>query len=441
MISISRRSFLKCTLAAGVAPMILPRRFWGATAPSNTIHVAMIGMGRQAIYSNLQAFLNFKEVRVVAVCDVDAWRMEQGRKAVDEYYAARDGRTEAKSCAVYRDFREVLARPDVDAVMISTPDHWHVPMAIAAARAGKDVSCEKPLSLSIAEGRRLSDVMRQTGRVFRTDSEFRSLGIMQRACQIVRNGRIGKLHTITTGVPKEPDVLVVQKKEPIPQELDYDLWLGPAAHAPYQVQRVHLQKILSKRPGWMRIKGYSDGTISNWGTHLNDIAQWGNNTDETGPLEVEANGTFPKQGTLWNTLIGFNAQFRYANGVKLQFAMDRAYIRFEGDEGWVEADYFKQILTASSDQLCRYKPGPSEIHLPLRSEKADFIDCIKTRKRTLADAEVGHRTNTISHLAQISIALGGRRLRWDPDREIFPDDAQANKLLERPYWRAPWALA
>lgn len=399
----------------------------------------MIGLGRQAYYSNLQSFLNFKEVRVVAVCDVDSWRLEQGRKKVDEFYAGRDGK--ASGCAAYGDFREILARSDVDAVMISTPDHWHVPMAIAAAKAGKDIACEKPLTLSIAEGRKLSDVVRQTGRVFRTDSEFRSLAIMQRACQIVRNGRIGRLHTITTSVPKEADTWITSKGEAVPGELNYDAWLGPAALTPYQLDRVHPLMRLDARPGWMRVKDYCDGMISNWGTHLNDIAQWGNNTDHTGPVEVEAIGVFPKKGGLWNTLIGFNAQFRYANGVKLVFTMNRPYVRFEGDEGWVEADYSKMSLEASSQELRKYKPGPNEIQLPLRSEKVDFIDCIKSRKRTLADAEVGHRTNTISHLALISIALGGRRLRWDPERELFPDDPQANALLDRPHWREPWGLA
>lgn len=441
MSSFTRRSFLKSSLAAGVFPLILPRRLWGETAPSNTINVAMIGVGRQTLHSNLQTFLNFKEVRVVAVCDVDGWRMEQVRNAVDAFYVDRDGSSGAMGCATYKDFQEVLKRSDVDAVMISTPDHWHVPMAIAAARAGKDIACEKPLTLSIAEGRRLSNVIRETGRVFRTDSEFRSLSIMQRACQIVRNGRIGRLQRIITSVPTEPDTLIVSKEEPIPQDLDYDLWLGPARVAPYQVERVHPPHVLLERPGWMRIKDYADGTISNWGTHLNDIAQWGNNTDDTGPIEVEAVGTFPKDGTLWNTLIGFDANFQYANGVKLHFTMDRPYIRFEGDEGWVEADYSKMLMTASSTTLVRYKPGPDELHLPLRTEKTDFIESVKSRKRTLADAEVGHRTNTISHLALISIALGGRRLRWDPVQEIFPDDPEANKLLDRPCWREPWGVA
>ena len=388
---ISRRSFLKTSLAAAAGPLILPRRFFGANAPNNTINVAMIGMGRQAFYSNTQPFLNMPEVRVVAVCDVDSWRAEQGRKLVDDYYASQKGAVSGKGCAVYRDFREVLARSDVDAVMISTPDHWHVPIAIAAAKAGKDISCEKPLTLSIAEGRILSDAVRKANRVFRTDSEFRSLTICQRACQIVRNGRIGRLLTIKTGVPKEVDSWVAPASEPVPKELDYDFWLGPAPEAPYQVKRVHPPNNLKDRPGWMRVSTYCDGMICNWGTHLNDVAQWGNATDDTGPVEVEA-------------------------------------------------DYGQMRLLASSNELLHYKPGPNEVHLPLRSEKLDFIDCVRTRKRTLADAETGHRSNTICHLARISNALGGRRLSWDPAAETFPGDPEANKLLTRSSFRSPWQL-
>jgi predicted dehydrogenase len=427
---ISRRSFLKSSLlAATVAPLILPRRLWGQTAPSNTINVGMIGMGRQAYYSNTPPFLNMKGVRVVAVCDVDSWRLEEGRKLVDAHYSSQPDATSSKTCAVYRDYRELLARTDIDAVMISTPDHSHVPIALDAVRAGKDICCEKPLTVTIAEGRLLSDAVRKAGRVFRTDTEFRSMGVNQLMCQAVLNGRIGKLHTIKTGVVRDNDSRVVPKAEPVPEELDYDLWLGTAPKAPYQQQRVHPRKVLSARPGWLRISDYGDGVISNWGTHVNDIAQWGNGTDDTGPVQVEAVGTFPKEGTLWDTLIDFKAHMVYANGVKLEFNMSRPFVRFEGDEGWVEIDGLTQALTASSEEIRRYRPGPNDIKLPLRSEKRDFIDCVRTRKRSLVDAEVGHRTNSISHLARISIALGGRRLKWDPERELFPEDPEANKLL------------
>jgi predicted dehydrogenase len=241
-------------------------------------------------------------------------------------------------------------------------------------------------------------------------------------------------------VVKDVDRWVEPRTEPVPEGLDFEAWLGPAREAPYQLDRVHQRSTFDKRPGWMRISDYADGVICNWGTHLNDIAQWGNNTDETGPVEVEATGTFPKPGNLWNTLIGFDAHLRYANGVKLEFAMGHPFVRFEGDEGWVEADYSQQTLLASSEKLRRWKPGPNDIRLPLRSEKLDFIDCVRTRQRTLADAEVGHRTNSLCHLALISIKLGGRKLKWDPVTERF-DDPEANKMLTRPYVRPPWKLA
>lgn len=442
--TISRRSFLKSSLAAASFPLILPSRMWGKTAPGNAVTIAMIGFGRMAYVSNLQSFLNMEDVRVVAVCDVDSWRTAQGCKMVDDFYAARDGGSRLDGCKGYRDFREVLARPDIDAVMISTPDHWHVPISLMAARAGKDICCEKPLTLSIEEGTNLRKVVAETGRVFRTDSEFRSLSQSHRACEIVRNGLIGKLIEIKTGLPPEykADVFVEPKSEPVPEELDYNMWLGPAREAPYQVERVHDRHTLETRPGWMRIFEYCDGVLSNWGTHTNDIAQWGNDSDSTGPVEVQTTTiSKPKPGNLWDNAVVFDANFRYANGVKLNCTVSRPLVRFIGEKGWVEANYDTQSMTASSEELRRYKSGSGEVHLPLRGEKADFIDCVRSRKQTIADAGVGHRTNSISHLAKISMLLGGRKLAWDPVSETFPGDAEANALLKRPYVRPPWSIS
>jgi len=422
---LSRRAFLRRASAATVAPLILPRKLFGATAPSNRITIGMIGMGRQAYHANLPAFLNAPDAQVVAVCDVDSWRCEQGRQKVDQFYGG-------KGCAVYRDFRELLARPDIDAVMISTPDHWHVPMAMAAAKAGKDIALEKPLTMSIAEGRLLADTVCRYGRVFRTDSEFRSSKANLLAVELVRNGHIGRLHTIRTGTPREHGTVGSPPPMPLPAELDYDAWLGPAPAVPYTMERVHAPRQLAARPGWMRVRDYCDGMILNWGTHLNDIAQWGNNTDRTGPVEVEARGKYPDDGGLWDVLIDFEAEYRYANGVKLVYKMDHAFIRFEGDEGWIEVD---KGLKAHPRTILSGQIGTEEITFPLKTEKRDFLDAIKTRGTTLEDAEVGHRTASVCHLAHISIQLGGRKLRWDPDREVFPDDPLANRLLHRPAFR------
>jgi myo-inositol 2-dehydrogenase / D-chiro-inositol 1-dehydrogenase len=438
---ISRRTFVKGVLSAGAVagvPWILPSRVGGAIAPSERISVAMIGMGRQAMYANLPSFLQSKDTQVVAVCDVDAWRMKGAEAKINAYYAKKKASGTYKGCRTYGDFREILARDDIDAVMISTPDHWHVPMAIAAAKAGKDVCCEKPLTLSIHEGRILSDTIKRYGRVFRTDSEFRSHWYFHRVVELVRNGRIGKLHTIRVGVPTGDIACGPQKEMPIPEGLDYDMWQGPAMPAPYTLNRVHTPRSF-KRPGWMRIRDYCDGMITNWGTHLIDIAQWGNGTDHTGPVEVQANGVYPTNG-LWNVLLSFNAKYKYANGVTMHYVMGRPYVRFEGEGGWIRVDYGGKIQ-ASPESLAKETLGASDkVRFPLRSEKADFIDCVKTRGRTLADAEIGHRTNTACHLAHISIQLGGQKLRWDPDAEQFIDNDAANRLTRRTAMRPPWTL-
>ncbi len=438
---LTRRTFLKDSIGALAGttllpPMAVPASVFGANAPGNRITVGMIGMGRQAYYSNAKSFLSFPDVQVVAVCDVDAWRLENGRNAVEQHYAKGQPAGTFRGCAVYRDFRDLLARADIDAVMISTPDHWHVPMAIAAARAGKDVSCEKPLTLCIVEGRVLSDTVERYHRVFRTDSEFRSHACFQRACELVRNGRIGKLHTIRTGVPAGDVAGPPAPTMPVPEELDYELWLGPAPAAPYTEKRVHPRRSY-ERPGWMRVRDYCEGMVTNWGAHLNDIAQWGNGTERTGPIEVEGTGQYPGDG-LWEVLLNFEIQYRYAHGVRLFYRVSRPYIRFEGSEGWIEADYDTRSLKAQPESILNSSWGANDIHLPLKDEKRDFIDAVKTRGPTLADAEVGHRTTSLCQLGHIAIQVG-RRLTWDPEKERFAYDQEANRLLSRPL-RSPWHL-
>jgi predicted dehydrogenase len=436
---VTRRAFLKGTAeAAGAAllPTIVPASVFAADAPSNRITIGMIGMGRQAYYSNVKSFLNAPDAQVVAVCDVDTWRLDNARIAVEDHYAKAKSTGVFKGCATYADFRELLARPDIDAVMISTPDHWHVPMAIAAAQAGKDVSCEKPLTLTIAEGRALSDTVTRYNRVFRTDSEFRSHACFQRACELVLSGRIGEIHTIRTGVPAGDVAGTPQPAMPVPDELDYPMWLGPAPLAPYTEQRVHPPHSYT-RPGWMRVRDYCEGMVTNWGAHLNDIAQWGNGTERTGPIEVEGRGEFPRDG-LWNVLLNMEIQYKYANGVRLIYNISHPHVRFEGTEGWVQANYNDRSLKAHPESILQTPLGPDDVHLPLKDEKRDFLDAIKTRGRTLEDAEVGHRTTSLCQLGHIAIQVG-RKLTWDPDAERFTNDEIANRLLSRPL-RSPWHL-
>ncbi len=438
---LTRREFLGgmsgVVLGTAMAgPVVIPGNAAGADSPSNRITIGMIGMGRQAYYSNLKSFLNAADAQVVAVCDVDEWRLDNARKAVEQHYAKQTTSGTYQGCAVYKDFRELLDRDDIDAVMISTPDHWHVPMAIEAAKAGKDISCEKPLTLSIAEGRELSDTVHRYSRVFRTDSEFRSHACFQKTCELVLNGRIGKVHTIRTGVPAGDIGCGPKASMAVPEELDYEMWLGPASYAPYTLDRVHPRQSYD-RPGWMRVRDYCEGMVTNWGAHLNDIAQWGNGTERTGPVEVKGRGEYPKDG-LWNVLLSFDIQYKFANGVKLFYSISRPHIRFEGSEGWIEADYNTRSIKAEPESILQAPIKPNEIHLPLKDEKRDFLDAVKTRGQTLEDAEVGHRTTSLCQLGHIAIQTG-RKLRWDPDAERFEGDDVANRMLTRPM-RSPWRL-
>lgn len=429
------------TGAAWAAPLIVPGSVFGANgtvAPSNRITLGFIGTGRQAVYANIPGFLREPDAQAVAVCDVDSWRLDRAQRQVEEFYAQRQPGGTFKGCASFRDWRELLARKDIDAVMISTPDHWHVPMALAAAKAGKDIACEKPLTRSIAEGRALADAVAREKRVFRTDSEFRSSRTFHRAAQLVRNGQLGKLRRIITATPKDP-TLAPQPAMPVPPELDYEMWLGPAPKVPYTEKRVHPRHDATGRPGWICIRDYADGMLANWGAHLNDIALWANDTDRTGPLEIEGRGQYPPAGNLWDIIQEFEVHFTFANGVRLTCKTDKPYIRFEGDRGWIQVDYPRDI-EMEPESLFQWKPGPNDLVLPYKdSEKRDFLDAVKSRGRTQGDAEVGHRVTSLAHLGLLAIDLG-RPLKWDPAAERFPADPEANARLKPITWRAPWNL-
>ncbi len=429
----TRRQFIQLGMGAATALAFGSR---GRAAPNSRITIGMIGMGRQTFDFNLGSFLKSLDTQVVAVCDVDGWRLDKAVKDVEAFYGEQKRSGSYKGCGTYKDFREILARRDIDAVMISTPDHWHVPMALAAVRAGKDICCEKPLTRSIAEGRTLSDAVRRHKRVFRTDSEFRSLPNFHGLCELVRNGAVGKIRTIRVGVPFEPDneaSYPAAEVMPVPEELDYELWLGPAPWAPYTEKRVHPRRGFG-RPGWMRVRDYCDGMITNWGAHLNDIAQWAHDTERTGPVEIEGRGEYPAKG-IWNVLLKFDVRYRFQDGVEFFYRTERPFVRVEGEKGWIEAEW-KDVLRAEPASLLE-PSGRRKVRLVLKDEKQDFIDAVKTRGQTLEDAEVGHRTTSLGLLGQIAIEVGGT-LKWDPERERFQNSDAANKLLARPV-RPPWA--
>lgn len=428
----NRRSFLKKTtlgtVGAFAIPTVVPSYLLGGTSPGNRINVAVIGIGRQTVNPNIPQFLKSDNAQIVAVCDVDSWRLGNGQKQVNDYYSQQKGFS-YKGCDAYGDFREVLQRKDVDAVMIATPDHWHVPMAIEAARAGKHISLEKPISTCIEHGRQLVKAIKKSRIITRNDSEFRALPKFARAVELVRNGRIGKIQRIFVAVPSDGPPLPVQPTMPVPAELNYDFWLGPAWEVPYTEKRVHDIKVNTLRPGWMRVDSYCNGMISNWGAHLMGIVQWGNNTEYTGPVSIEGTGEFDKG--LWNTLNKFDIKYRYVNGVEVFFKIERPYVRFEGTEGWIEVEYMDK-LTASSASVLDSQIGPGEISFKdLLSDKEDFLLAIKNKKQTIEPLETAHRTISMCQLGLISIKTGSK-LIWNPETEDFVGDNAASALLNIP---------
>lgn len=417
--------------------MIFHGTLFGAAAPSNRINVALIGLGRQAIHANLKPFLASEYTVVTALCDVDAWRLAQAKAEVDQFYGNSD-------CKTLGDWREVVALQEVDTVMNSTPDHWHVPISLAAVRAGKHVSCEKPLTLSIAEGRILADAVKKQGVVFRTDTECRSNPTMRRAAELVRNGAIGALKHAEVGVPTGDIAGGNAAPMPVPEGFNYEMWLGPAPEKPYTLDRVHTPQSYD-RPGWMRRRDYCEGMITNWGTHVLDVFQLAHNSERTGPVEVEGAGEYPAPDSgLWNVLLNFKARFRYADGVTVDYGTkDAAYIRYEGEEGWIQSNWtsggdYKEGLSASSDAILNMELKDSAIHLPERADKEDFLYGIRTGQPVMIDAEIGHRDCSMGQLAHVAIQRG-HALAWDPDTERFTNDDQANALLERPI-RGGWMM-
>ncbi len=413
----NRRQFLKGVAGAAVAaPVTVPSSVFGADAPSNRITFGCIGLGGKGS-GNMRSFNGNRGTQVVAVCDVDASHRGRACKSIG-----------LDAGASYRDFRDLLARDDIDAVSIATPDHWHVPTSIAAVRAGKDVYCEKPLTLTIAEGRELADEVKRYGRVLQTGSQQRSGREFHRACELVVNGRIGKLHTMRVGIAGnnrkcEP----TWTPEPVPEGFDYDMWLGPAKWAPYHHQRCHYQ--------FRFILDYSGGQMTNWGAHHLDIAQWGNQADDTGPVEIRGKGEFPETG-LFTTAKKAEVEYTYANGVKM-FLSRGGGTRFEGTEGWIYVN--RGRLQAEPESILDSKIGPNEAHLyESRNHKQNFLDCIKSRKDPICTAEIGHRSSTVCHLGNIAMLLD-RPLKWDPKAERFIGDEEANRMTGRPR-RAPWML-
>lgn len=428
--SLSRRDFLKSSALASAAaalPALVPSRVFGQAAPSKQITVGFIGVGNIA-QGHMDTLLGFTDVRILAVSDVDRAHRDAAAEKINAGYANKD-------CARFGDFREMLARPDIDAVFVCTPDHWHALAAIEAMRRGKDVYVEKPLTLTIREGRELVSAARKYGRVAQTGTQQRSSKRFHDTAEFIRNGGLGRLERIEILIPANNKYCgATWKSEPVPEGLDWDMWLGPAPVVPFTRQGCHYNFRFNL--------DYAAGQVTNWGVHYIDIAQWALGMDESGPVEVEGHGEFPTSG-LFTTATKVDFTCRYASGVMLRChtrydGVGDGNVRFFGERGWV--DVSRSSNTASNPAFLKeITARAGAIKIPLSTNHHDnFLQCIRSRARPISDVEFGHRTTTVCNLGNISMQLG-RKLRWDPARESFIDDPIANRMRHRSM-RAPWSL-
>ena len=439
----TRRKFLASS-AALAFPAIVPSSVLGKDAPSNKMTIGFIGTGNNGT-GWIKRFLKDERVRVVSVCDVNRegpgyWEgevrgREPARRLVDEHYGG-------KGCAAHEDFREVLASKDLDAVYIGTPDHWHAYIAIASARAGKHVYCQKPLALTVAEGRRIVTEVERAGIVWQTGSQQRSAPEYRRVCELVRNGRIGKLHTIRCVLPGgRPDyggTANLTEPAPVPDGFNFDMWLGPAPEATYAPARVGVNF------RWML--DYSGGQVTDWGAHEFDIAQWAMGMDHSGPVAIKRPKAKFSDHPIYDTATEFSFECRYENGVRLIVTYEPMWgmefppcqgVTFGGDDGWLTVT--RRHHTASSKEIYQSEIGENEVRL-YHSENhvTNFVDCVFSGAKTIVSAETGHRSVTVAHLGNIALQTG-RELRWDPKTEQILDDPGASDMLGREY-RKPWVL-
>lgn len=418
-----RRSFLKRAV-----PLILPAAVLGragAVSPNGKVRLACVGLGGQGM-SNLRALMADERLQVVALCDVDAQHLEK---------AAALAQVGKGDC--YRDFREVLARADVDAVMNATPDHWHSNVAISAAKAGKDLYSEKPLGASIAEGRAICEAVKANGRVLQCGTWRRSGMKVRMACERVVNGYIGELKTVEIGVPGAFAIrggfTGMEKEEPVPAHFDYEMWLGPAAQKPYTAARCHFN--------FRWIEEYAPGYITDWGAHFLDVAQWGAGMDETTPVEVTAEAVERRKEGIYDAAEKYRIEYRYANGVRvvMESTDDKSKwgTKFVGSEGWIYTE--SEVLKASSDDILRVKLKSGDVQLyESKHHHRNFVDAVLSRGRTAAPAEVAQRAMTVCQMGAISAALG-RALKFDPVAERFDGDDAANAMLMKPM-REAWRI-
>jgi predicted dehydrogenase len=420
----NRRHFLKTSAVALAAPTIVPASVFakpGEPAPSDRVVVGSIGtgdLGRRHHLNN--KLIPNKRIQMAAVCDVD--RNHSDQAALDVF--SKTG----KRVDVYKDYRQLCDRKDIDAVLIAVPDHWHALTAIYAMESGKDVYSEKPLSLTIEEGQKMVQAARRYGTVFQTGSQQRSDARFRLACELVRNNKIGKLKRVDTYIGGI-DAGKWQPATTPPPELDWNLWLGPAPYAEYFPNRCHYQ--------FRWFSDYSGGKMTDWGAHHNDIAQWGIGADGSGPVKVSGKGEFYEDGP--HDVAGkFDLVYTYGNGVELHCHSDGENgVKFTGENGTVFVSRGK--IEASDPELLKTEFTANDLRLYYsKDHHENWLDCIQSRERPICDVEIGHRSCTVCHLGNITLKLG-RELKWDPAKEQFVDDDQANLLVSKPM-RAPWHL-
>jgi len=452
---VSRRSFVKAGLVGATVtgfPAMVPATVFGQNAPSNRINIGAIGVGRISRGHDLPGTWKYDSAQIVAVCDLDSRRVELGKTYINDYYAKKAGKP-FNGVKGYPNHHELLANKDLDAVIISTPDHQHAIVAVDAVRAGKDVYLQKPASLTIAEGRYLSNAVQATDRILQIGSQQRSWKQFHRACELVRNGRIGDLKHIEIGLPGDPSGPDAPEM-PVPPNLNYDAWLGSTPVVYYTEMRVHPQKGFD-RPGWLRCEQFGAGMITGWGAHHVDTAHWGMNTELTGPVEIWGTAEFPTHG-LWNVHGKFKTEARYANGVTMAISGDYPNgIKFYGTKGWIFVTRDETVtasdpgatpgakpkpLVASDPKILDSVIGPNEIHLYKSDDQhGNWLECIRTRKAPVAPVEIGHRACSTCLLHHIAMKTK-RKLYWDPEKERFKNDDEANSMLSRPQ-RPPYTFS
>jgi predicted dehydrogenase len=432
---VSRRRFLSLTGVVLALPTIIPGRVLGrqdAPAPSQRITLGLVGCGNMGT-TNTEAFLALKECQIAAACDVDKKHLENGVNLVNKHYQNHD-------CKPYHDYRELMVRKDIDAVMLATPDHWHELVAVEAARHGKDIYGEKPLARTIAEQQAMVKAVQENRRIWQTGSWQRSLTNFRKAAEIVRNGLIGQVTRVEVGLPggnnnSGNEARSMTPSEP-PSELDYDTWIGPSKMMAYIQGRTHRN--------WRWNYNTGGGQLMDWIGHHCDIAHWGCDFDNSGPSEIEGQGEFPPKDAVWNTATKYRIELRYPHDITMIIAGGypdiRGGVKWIGTSGWVWVD--RGAFEGSNDDWRDYRSLPEELRkvklYESTNHQKNFLDCIKSRKPTITPVETAHHSAIPGHLGLISM-LVGRKIKWDVKTECILDDAEASQLLTRPF-RPPWKL-